>query len=436
MRPGTREHGAHSARPEKGGGGHRVTSDTGVPVDLQDERLIRRQGLRGEVAGFVAQVRNGDIGSLPVIVGLAIIWGVFQALNPFFLSSANLVNLAIECAAVGIISIGVVLVLLVAQIDLSVGSMSGVASAILGVGLTRHGWSVPTAIVVALLVGAFVGFIYGYVFVKFGVPSFVSTLAGLLALLGLQLQILGTNGSINIPFDSWIVRFAQQMFLPVWLSHVLATGAAALYAASQLARVRRRSRAGLSSRSTTGIALRVGLLLIVLNGSAWYLNQTRGIGLPFVLFVSLVVILNFVLTRTRWGRAVYAVGGSVEAARRAGIKVSRIYVSVFMLGTMLATCGGLLAAGRLATASISSGVGDTNLNAIAAAVIGGTSLFGGRGHAYSALLGIAVIASISSGLTLLSLDSSIRFMITGAVLMIAVIVDSLSHRSRVAHGRA
>ncbi|HSF26195.1 MAG TPA: sugar ABC transporter permease [Actinomycetes bacterium] len=410
--------------------------EPGLPTDLQDERLIRRTGPRGAAAAMWMRIRTGDIGSLPVVLGLVIIWAVFQSLNPYFLSSANLVNLAIECAAVGTIAIGVVLVLLVAQIDLSVGSMSGVASSILGVGLAKLGWSTPMAVVVALVAGVVVGLVYGFIYVRFGVPTFVITLAGLLALLGLQLQILGTNGSINIPFESWIVRFNQQMYLPAVWSYAISVVAALAFASSGLAKARRRAAAGLSAASTTEVVLKAVAMLAVLEVFCWYLNKTRGIGAPFVLFVALVIIVDLALKRTRWGRSVYAVGGSVEGARRAGIKVNRVFVSVLVLGTTLAALGGLLAAGRLATASISSGTGDVNLNAIAAAVIGGTSLFGGRGNAYSALLGIVVIASISSGLTLLSLDSSFRFMITGTVLMIAVIVDSLSRRSRAAHGRA
>jgi ABC-type xylose transport system permease subunit len=203
-----------------------------------------------------------------------------------------------------------------------------------------------------------------------------------------------------------------------------------------VARTRRRRRANLSTPPLAGTLVTGVFFLLVGEVGTWYLNQTRGIGMSFVLFVFLVVALDFALQRTKWGRAVYAVGGSVEAARRAGLRVTMIYMSVFILCSTLAALGGLLAAGRLATASVSSGTGDVNLNAIAAAVIGGTSLFGGRGNAYSALLGILTIASISSGLTLLSLDSSIRFMITGGVLMLAVIVDSLSRKSRAAHGRA
>jgi simple sugar transport system permease protein/D-xylose transport system permease protein len=176
-------------------------------------------------------------------------------------------------------------------------------------------------------------------------------------------------------------------------------------------------------------------MIVALMFGAWYLNTDRGIGLMFLLFIVLVIAIDFALKRTRWGRSIYAIGGNVEAARRAGIRVDRVYISVFMVGATLATLGGVLAASRLAAANQSSGGGDTNLTAIAAAVIGGASLFGGRGSAWSALLGIVVIQSISSGLTLLNLDSSVRYMVTGAVLLLAVIIDSLSRRSRALHGR-
>ena len=174
---------------------------------------------------------------------------------------------------------------------------------------------------------------------------------------------------------------------------------------------------------------------MLLGVPVWYLNQSRGVGVMFVFFLAVVVAVHLALTRTRWGRSVYAVGGNVEAARRAGIRVHRVYYSVFVLCSTLAAVGGVLLAARLAAASQSSGGGDTNLNAIAAAVIGGASLFGGRGSAFSALLGITVIQSISLGLTLLNLDSSVRFMITGAVLLLAVVIDSVSRRSLRASGR-
>jgi simple sugar transport system permease protein/D-xylose transport system permease protein len=342
----------------------------------------------------------------------------------------------LQCAAIGTIALGVVLVLLLAQIDLSIGSIAGLASAILAVGFTQLNWPLPVAIIAALGAGAFLGWLYGFLFTRFGVPSFVITLAGLLGVLGVQLWVLGKLGSINIPFDSWVVQFAQQMFLPAWLSYVLAVVAAGGYVASTLLMANRREKAGLVAASRTGILVRGGLLLAVLVIGSWYLNTNRGIGLMFLLFIVLVVMLNYALTRTSWGRSIYAVGGSVEAARRAGIRVNRVYLSVFILSTSLAALGGLLAASRLAAANQSTGGGDTNLTAIAAAVIGGTSLFGGRGSAWSALLGIVVIQSIASGLTLLSLDSSVRYMVTGAVLLLAVIIDSLSRRSRVMHGRA
>jgi D-xylose transport system permease protein len=412
------------------------TEPSQAALDLQDERLISAQGLSGAVRAWLARLRTGDLGSLPIVAGLIVIWIIFQLLDPLFLSSDNLSNLATECAAVGTIAVGIVLVLLVGQIDLSVGSMSGVAASIIGVGLSRHGWSTPEAIAIPVLIGLAVGALYGFIFVRFAVPSFVITLAGLLALQGFQLQVLGPNGSVNIPFTSWIVRFSQQMFLSDAVSYVVAAALAVGFAASGILRIRRRHAAGLSARSPINVVVRSAALLVGLEVACWYLNRDRGISLPFVFFVGLVLLVHFMLTRTAWGRSVYAVGGNVEAARRAGIKVTRVYMSVFILCSGLAAVGGLISAGRLAAASTSSGGGDVNLNAIAAAVIGGTSLFGGRGNAYSALLGIVVIESIASGLTLLSLESSKRFIITGGVLMIAVIADSLSHRSRVAHGRA
>lgn len=383
-----------------------------------------------------SRIEAGELGALPVVLGLVLIAVVFQSANPAFLSPDNLVNLSLQCAAVGTIAVGIVLVLLLGQIDLSVGSVSGLAAAILGVGLTRYGWPLPVAIAAAVAAGALAGVAYGVLFTRFGVPSFIVTLAGLLGVLGLQLWVLGPQGSINLPYDSWIVIVAQQTFLPPWLDYVLSALAVGAYAFFALRNARRREAAGLPAVARAEILLRAALLLALLVVVSAYLSLDRGVGVTFLLFVVLVAVVDLVLKRTRWGRSVFAVGGSVEAARRAGIAVDRVYVSVFVLCGMLAALGGLLAAARLTSASLSSGAGETNLNAIAAAVIGGTSLFGGRGSAYSALLGIVVIQSISSGLTLLSLDSSVRYMITGAVLVLAVVVDSVSRRSRAAHGRA
>jgi len=395
-----------------------------------------RYGFASIARSFINRVRTGDLGSLPVVAGLLIIWTIFQVLNPNFLSSQNLVNLTVQSAAVGTIAIGIVLVLLIGEIDLSVGSVSGLASAILAVLFVQTGWHIAIVLVVALAAGAAVGLLYGLLYTRFGVPSFVITLAGLLGFLGLQLWVLGRAGSINIPDQTWIVEFLTQFFLPAWVSYLFVGITVAVYAWQLLAQARRRTDAGLAAMATTVIAARVGGLALVLGVAAWYLNLSRGVSVSFLIFLVLVTVMNFVLSRTKWGRAVYAVGGSVEAARRAGIRVNRIYISVFMLCSTFAAMGGILAAARLQAANQSSGGGDTNLNAIAAAVIGGTSLFGGRGSAFSALLGVLVVMSISNGLAILNLDSSIRFMITGAVLVLAVIIDSLSRRSRAAAGRA
>ncbi|NLP82383.1 sugar ABC transporter permease [Microbacterium sp. CFH 90308] len=398
--------------------------------------LFGSGGVRAGLAMFAARLRGGDLGAVPAVLGIAVIWLVFQLINPVFLSSENLGNLAMQCAAIGTIALGVVLVLLLGEIDLSVGSVSGLAAAVLAVTFVQLQWPLVFALLAALAIGCLVGLLYGYLFTRFGLPSFVITLAGLLGFLGLQLWVLGETGSIGIPFDSWIVQFAQQMYLPAWASYVVAVLAVAAFAWSLIRRAQRRASAYLVSQSYSQIALRSAALLVFLVVAAWYLNLYRGVGVMFVFFLVLVVVANFALTRTRWGRSVYAVGGSVEAARRAGIRVERIYLSVFALCSTLAAAGGILAAARLASANQSSGTGDVNLNAIAAAVIGGTSLFGGRGSAYSALIGIVVIQSISSGLTLMNLDSYVQFMVTGVVLVLAVIVDSISRRTRAASGRA
>lgn len=409
---------------------------TGPALDRSDERLRHDSGARAAATAFVERIRAGDLGVLPIVVGLVVIWSVFQALNPIFLSSANLVNLAMELVPVGVIALGVVCVLLVGQIDLSVGSVSGLSAAITAVTFVNQGWPWWLSVLASIAAGCGIGWIYAQMFTRFGVPSFVATLAGLLGFLGLQLYLLGGKGAINLPFTSGLVYFAQLAFVPAWLSYVLVVLFAAGLFATGFSLARARRAAGLSARSTTLLLARSGVALLGLGFVAWYLNEARGVGWMFVCFVGLVFTVNYLLTRTGWGRSLFAVGGNVEAARRAGINVARVHVSVFVLCSSLAALGGVLAASRLAAANQASGAGDVNLNAIAAAVIGGTSLFGGRGSAFSALLGIVVIQSISSGLTLLNLDSSFRFMVTGAVLALAVGLDSLARKSRASHGRA
>ncbi|MDM4762487.1 sugar ABC transporter permease [Galbitalea sp. SE-J8] len=395
-----------------------------------------RPGIRSLLGALRDRVRTGDLGSAPVLIGLAVIWIVFQVLNPFFLSSENLVNLTMQSAATGTMAIGIVLVLLVGQVDLSVGSVNGLAGAIVAVGFVQLGLPLWLVVIGAVLAGSVVGVVFGVLYTRFGVPGFVITLAGLLAVLGLQLLVLGDAGSINLPFGSWIVEFGQQMFLPAWLSYLIAAACTALYAVRGFGERRRRLDAGLAASSRLATLARTAALGVLLGAVISYLDRSRGIGLMFLVFIALVTGAHIVLTRTRWGRAVYAVGGSVEAARRAGIRVDRVFVSVFVACSTLAAVGGVMAAARLAGATQSSGSGDVYLMAIAAAVIGGTSLFGGRGSAFSALTGTLVLSSITSGLTLLSLNSSVRYLVTGGVLVLAVIVDSISRRTRRAAGRA
>lgn len=410
---------------------------SGPPLlDRADVRVKHATGLGGAVEAFVTRVRSGDLGVLPVVVGLLIICTVFQILNPVFLSSSNLANLLFDSSTIGVISLGIVCVLMVAQIDLSVGSVSGFASALVGTLWVNQGWPVPLAILAALVLGALIGAAYAFLFNWLGMPSFVSTLSGLLAFLGLQLYLLRSTGSINLPFGSPLVSFGQLLTMPGWLAYALVALAAGGVFLTNARTQRRRKASGLSTQPLAALVTKAVVMFVGLEFIVFYLNQTRGVPWIFALFVGLVVAMDYALKQTQWGRSMTAVGGNPEAARRSGINVRRIYMSAFIICSTLAALGGVLAAARLASASQQAGTGDVNLNAIAAAVIGGTSLFGGRGSAYSALLGIIVIQAISSGLTLLDLSSSLRYMITGAVLAIAVIVDSLSRRSRMSSGRA
>jgi D-xylose transport system permease protein len=409
-----------------------------VAQDREDERLLGAEGVRGAAKTIVDRVRAGELGALPVILGLVVIAVVFQALNSLFLSSDNLTNLLMECVPTGVIALGVVCVLLVAQIDLSVGSVSGLTAGLTAVLFVNKGLPAAAAVGLSILTGVAIGLLYGLIFNRLGVPSFVITLAGLLAFLGIQLWLLGSQGAINLPFDSGLVKFAQLDFVPESLSYVLVLlGAAGLFATGWL-RARERRRASLSGTSLRVLVLRSVALLAVGCAAVFYLNtgEGRGIGWMFVFFLGLVLVMNYVFTRTSFGRSLFAVGGNPEAARRAGIRVGAVYTAAFVLCSTFAAIGGVLAASRLAAVNQQSGGGDVNLNAIAAAVIGGTSLFGGRGSAISALLGILVIQSISNGLTLLNLGSSYRFMVTGAVLLLAVAVDSVARKSRASSGRA
>ncbi|HEX6686551.1 MAG TPA: hypothetical protein VF062_27515 [Candidatus Limnocylindrales bacterium] len=384
--------------------------------------------------GVLRRIKQGELGAWPVIIGLVLIWIIFQSLNERFLTPQNLSNLTLQIAATGTISVGVVLVLLLGEIDLSVGSVAGVAAAALAVMSVRHGMGEIIAILIVLAIGAAIGGWQGTIFATLGVPAFVVTLAGNIGWQGLQLWLLAPQGTINLPYTGFIADLTHtNLSEPMgWVVGVLVV---ALYAAAVILDRVKRARAGLPGTPIRQAILRIAGLAVIVGVSVWVLNSWQGVPVALLIFVGIVAVMDLILRRTRYGRNIFAVGGNAEAARRAGINITAIRISVFALASLLAALGGILTASRGFAAGQSTGAGDTLLVAIAAAVIGGVSLFGGRGSTYGALLGSVVLGSITSGMFLLQLESSIRYMITAAVLLAAVILDALSRRGRRSSGR-
>jgi D-xylose transport system permease protein len=383
---------------------------------------------------FRRRITQGELGSIPVIAGLAVIWTVFQLLNSNFLSPRNLTNLSVQIADIGVISIGIVLVLLLGEIDLSVGSISGLGAGVMAVLNVKHGVPPVFAVVAGVLTGTVIGLLQGFWFTRFKIPSFVVTLAGLLAWEGALILILGTTGTINV-FDPGIDAIAGS-FLSATQGWVVAVAALVAFIAGMVLTRRRRAAAGLGLAPTTGLVSRAVVAAVLVLVAVYILNSDRGIPLAAMILVGFVVFFDYVIRRTRFGRHVLAVGGNAEAARRAGISVTAIRLAVFTLAGSMAAFGGIIAASRVLAVSQSSGGGDILLNAIAAAVIGGTSLFGGRGTIWSALTGALVIGSINNGLDLLALSAAIKFMVTGGVLLAAVTVDAVARQGRQSAGRA
>jgi D-xylose transport system permease protein len=412
------------------------------PYEFADRREESSQSLSERLRGIVRPVSQGDIGSLPVLLGLILIAIIFQLANPNFLSPLNLTNLMVQISAVGTIAVGVVLVLLIAEIDLSVGAVSGLCAGIMAVLSVKSGASAPVAIGAGVLSGAAIGLLQGFWTAKLHVPSFVVTLAGFLGWQGALLYVLGNTGTVNLT-DPVIIGIANAR-MPVmvgWLIGILFVG---LFVLTQFAEQRQRARAGIQTHSAAallGRSLLIAVVVLVAVGIMSVNRNPRGdvpiFGVPsaVVVFIAFIVLFDFITRRTRFGRYIFAVGGNPEAARRAGINVERIRIAVFTLGSTLAACGGILAGSRLLAVNQSSGGGDVLLNAIAAAVIGGTSLFGGRGSTWSALLGALVIGSIANGMDLLALSSYIKFMVTGAVLLLAVTIDAYARSRRESTGR-
>ena len=406
-----------------------------MTVSDVDPRLVAEQpGLAGAWASFRRRLRQGELGTLPVIVGIAVIWAIFWVANDRFLTPQNLTNLFLQLVATGTIAIGVVLVLLLAEIDLSVGAVSGFTAAVMAVLNVKQGWPGWAAILAGLACGAAIGALQGFWVTRFRIPAFVVTLAGFLSWTGALLLVLGETGTVNLA-DATITGLTSTFFVPLdaWL---LAVVVIAAYAGAKLWERRKRAAAGLPVPPMQQLVIRIVVIAVALLATAAVLAADRGLPLALVIFIALVVLVDLMINRTRFGRHVLAVGGNAEAARRAGIRVDNVRLVVFTLASTLAAAGGVMGASRLFAVNQSSGAADTTLNAIAAAVIGGTSLFGGRGSAYSALLGGLVIISIQNGMNLLGVASSTRFIVTGLVLLLAATVDALSRRGRQAHGRA
>ena len=379
------------------------------------------------------RVVQGDLASLRVVIGLAVIWAIFQFENDRFLSAQNLTNLMLQITAIGLISVGIVYVLLLGEIDLSVGAVSGLAAAVMAVLNVKHGWSPYLAIVAAMLVGLAIGLLQGTLFSRFVIPSFVVTLAGLLAWQGALLQVLGSTGSINIT-DPKITGLANTFYSDA-VGWVFAAVIVAAYGAVLVVGHRRRLAAGLAGESVATLGFRFGLVTVVTLVAVAVLNSDRGVPLAVLILLAFVVGMEYVVRRTGFGRHVFAVGGNAEAARRAGISVDRVRIAVFGIAGTMAAIGGIMAASRLLAVNQNSGGNELLLLAIAGPVIAGTSLFGGRGSVWTALMGALVIGSISNGMDLLALESSVKFMVTGGVLLIAVVIDALARNRRQATGR-
>ncbi len=390
---------------------------------------------QASAAGFGQMVRElgrklsqGEAGPLLVLLMVGAIWTFFYFQNPRFLSPGNLTNLMLQQAAVATISIGVVLILLLGEIDLSVGAVSGLCASVMAVMSVNRGLSPILSLFVALLLGAVIGLFNGFMITRFRIPSFIVTLAGSLTWVGLQLYVLGETGTVNLR-DPAIIGLTYT-FLPAAAGWALALAAIALIFGFSLAGRARRKAAGLQVGSMQALIWRNAAIGAAFIALILVVNQDRGLPLVVVIVFGLALVFAHLTERTRLGRHIFAVGGNDEAARRSGIKIDNVRIIVFVMGSTLAATGGILAASRLMAVNQSSGGSDLLLMAIAGPVIAGTSLFGGRGSVWSALLGAIVIGSIANGMNLLAFPSSVKYIVTGAVLIAAVTIESLTRLRR------
>lgn len=416
-----------------------ITTDAdeaGFASDLTQSNTL------GESArAYVNRVRGGDMGALPSILGLVVLFIVFGIANEKFLSNLNMANLASQSGSVIILAMGLVLVLLLGDIDLSAGVTGGVAACVMGLLMVKHDQVWWVAVIAAIATGAVIGFIMGTIVAKLGIPSFVVTLAFFLSLQGLTLKLIGEGGSVRI--DQPVIAGIANNNMSVawgWISAVVVIVG---FAALRLMRHRRKVAKGLQHQPFSVVIMQIIVLGAVLAVVAYVLNQNRSVnpnfpisGIPYAipLVIALLVFWTFMLGRTTWGRHVYAVGGNAEAARRAGISVNRVRISVYIACSSMAAISGIVDASYGGKVSTTSGSGNVLLYAVAAAVIGGTSLFGGKGKASDALVGGLVIATIANGLGLLAQAAWINYVVTGGVLLLAASVDAISRRRRSATG--
>ena len=391
---------------------------------------------------YWGRVRGGDLGSLPAVLGLIVLVLVFGVARETFFSALNFANLFTQSAQVVFIAMGLIFVLLLGEIDLSAGFASGVCGAVMAILLTNHGVAWYLAIPAALVTGVVIGLVLGVLIAKVGIPSFVVTLAAFLGFQGLLLQLLG--GGINISIRDEFVISLNNNNIPVLWSWVLAVGVVAGYALVQFSRVRSRAARNLVTDPIGVVLLRIGGLAVLVLVTTAVLTQERAVnpainslkGVPIVvpIIAAFLILWTFVLGRTTYGRHVYAVGGNTEAARRAGIPVDRIRISVFAICSFMAAIGGIMAVSRASSVDPNTGGSNILLYSVGAAVIGGTSLFGGKGKVINAVIGGAVIAVIDNGMGLMGFSSGTKYMFTGAILLVAASVDALARRRAAATG--
>jgi D-xylose transport system permease protein len=406
----------------------------------------REQQTFGQYMGaWWRRIRGGDLGQLPVLLGLVVICIVFQLANPVFLTPRNLVNLLIQAAPVITIGFGVVLILLLGEIDLSMGYTAGVSAVIIAILLRApiviEGVTPPEGIIVpwygalflGLLASVAIGWVQGFFVTVFKLPSFIVTLAGQLALSGVVLLTVKGLGTLSMRDP--VILGSTRAFLPPEWGWLLAIGVIVVYGGLELAGRQARQKAGLNAKPIGAVIIQtlvVGAGIVLLVAVS---NQDRGVPFGFVLILLMLVALTYITTQTKFGRYLFAVGGNKEAARRAGIAVERIRLYGFMLGSLMAGIGGVFVLARLGSVATDTGGGPLLLNSIAAAVIGGTSLFGGSGKISSALLGGLIIASVENGLGLIpNIPADARLIITAGILILAVIVDSVARRNQARSG--